>query len=368
MRTTTQNTPRVIAFFLGTHEDWGGASRALLNFIRSVDRHRFTPLVIVTREGQLTHDLSHEGIKWALWQGHERSKNLLAYARHILEAYNTFRSWKIDLAHVNHGALGWKPAELLALKLARIPIITHVHITLNNPSSYLKLSDTVIAVSDFIARESQLGNIPTIPIHNVSYLDRFARGKDLREELGYSRDETLIFYAGQMIREKGIDLLVDAFSRIPHPEARLVLAGPMRKTASAYSAREVQDLVSRDSRIRYIGFRTDAENVYATADIMVMPSRWDEPCAMVLFEAAAAGKPVIASRTGGTPEIVHDGETGYMFERDDAAELARLMTKLIEDPNLRVALGAASRRLAEMEFSNGPVRKLEQLYERILAN
>ena len=121
-----------IAFFLGTFEDWGGASRALLNFVRGIDRNRFRPLVVLTREGTLSKKLTTEGIDWIIWEKHDRSKNLFSYAFHILCAYRMLKAQGIDLVHLNFGAIGWKPAEILAARLAGIPLINHLHITTQN--------------------------------------------------------------------------------------------------------------------------------------------------------------------------------------------------------------------------------------------
>jgi glycosyltransferase involved in cell wall biosynthesis len=78
-----------------------------------------------------------------------------------------------------------------------------------------------------------------------------------------------------------------------------------------------------------LGFRDDAEILYCTADIMVMPSQWEKPCAMILFEAATAGKPLVATSTGGTPEILRHGETGYPVDRSDLPGLATYILKLV---------------------------------------
>ena len=124
----------------------------------------------------------------------------------------------------------------------------------------------------------------------------------------------------------------------------------------------MRGLVARDPRIRYLGFREDIENLYATADIIVMPSQWDEPCAMVLFEAAAAGKPVVATATGGTAEVLRQGETGFLVEREDVAGMTECVTRLIQDRELRARVGEAAWHLARRSLAVEPVRQLEMLY------
>lgn len=357
---------KTIAFFLGTYEDWGGASRALLNFVRGIDRNRYRPLVILTRAGNLSAQLSEEGIDWYIWEKHDRSANLASYVFHIFRAYQMLKRQKIDLIHLNFGAIGWKPAEILAARLAGIPLINHLHITAQNPSSYLRYSSAVVAVSNYVASHTNTFGVPTHAIHNISYLARFSHGQDIRDQLDYTDKEVLVVYMGQMIRAKGIEMLIEAFKQVPNQEARLLLAGGIRQTEGAYLESEIQELVSQDPRIRYLGFRTDAENLYRTADIMTMPSQWEEPCAMILFESAAAGKPLIATATGGTPEILRHGETGFLIDRNDVQGLTRYMSQLVDNPALRQKLGEQAALAAQQEYAEGPIKKMEKLYDSLL--
>src|SRR5262249_17778614 len=155
------------------------------------------------------------------------------------------------------------------------------------------------------------------------------------EELGFANGDVVIAFLGQMIRVKGLEMFIEVATRITDPRAKFIVAGPLRKTEGAYTEAEVLELVARDPRVRYLGYRADVENLYATADIIVMPSQWDEPCAMVLFEAAAAGRPVVATITGGTPEILRDGETGFLVQRTDVEAMTQQVARLIADGALR---------------------------------
>jgi glycosyltransferase involved in cell wall biosynthesis len=93
-----------------------------------------------------------------------------------------------------------------------------------------------------------------------------------------------------------------------------------------------------------------------------MPSQWDEPCAMVLFEAAAAGKPVVATATGGTAEVLRHGETGFLVERHDVTAMTECVARLIQDSELRNRLGEAASQLAGRSLAVDPVRQIEDLY------
>src|SRR6266481_5499835 len=106
-----------IGFLIGTHEDWGGASRALLNFARMIDRHRFRPVVVVTRRGSLADRLEEEGLECVVWEVHDRGRNLLRYVADVGRAAKVFHGRGLQVLHSNYGSIGWKPAEILAARL-----------------------------------------------------------------------------------------------------------------------------------------------------------------------------------------------------------------------------------------------------------
>jgi glycosyltransferase involved in cell wall biosynthesis len=94
--------------------------------------------------------------------------------------------------------------------------------------------------------------------------------------------------------------------------------------------------------------RAELPNEIRKAQIHVMPSRWDEPCALATMEGMACGLATIASATGGTPEIV--GHAGLLFQRDSVRELAGHLMRLLDQPGERRTLGEAARRRAQ-EFT-----------------
>ena len=109
----------------------------------------------------------------------------------------------------------------------------------------------------------------------------------------------------------------------------------------------------------------EAVALYEKADICVVPSVWEEPFGIVALEAMAAARPVCASRVGGLQEIVLDGETGCLFERGDAADLARILTRLLDDHALRAQMGKAGRRRVAETYDWDVI--MERNYEPLLA-
>jgi glycosyltransferase involved in cell wall biosynthesis len=99
------------------------------------------------------------------------------------------------------------------------------------------------------------------------------------------------------------------------------------------------------------------------SSIHVVPSRWDEPFGLTTLEGMAAGNAVVATRTGGTPEVVGDG--GQLFERDDAAGLAALLGELVGDANARAEWGRRARVRAESLTWERTYRTLRELGQRM---
>ena len=116
------------------------------------------------------------------------------------------------------------------------------------------------------------------------------------------------------------------------------------------------------------GYRTDIPAIFSATDILVLPSMQPEPFGLVLLEAMAAGKPVIATNLGGPREIVHNGETGFLVNYTGATEMADRVLQLLQDEALRHRMGEAGRARVKSEFSQQRyVEAYQRVYEEILA-
>jgi glycosyltransferase involved in cell wall biosynthesis len=95
---------------------------------------------------------------------------------------------------------------------------------------------------------------------------------------------------------------------------------------------------------------TVAEGLYTAADVVCQVSRWEEAFGWVIAEAMAAGRPLVATRVGGIPELVTDGVSGFLAPTRAPQEIAQRVIQLLEDPALRARMGAAGRQAAEEKF------------------
>jgi glycosyltransferase involved in cell wall biosynthesis len=163
----------------------------------------------------------------------------------------------------------------------------------------------------------------------------------LRARLGIGPGP-LVLYAGKLSRGKGTPVLAAALPEIRRavPGVRFAFAGKGETAPPA--APDVHVLGSLP--------QPDLFALYTAADVVVVPSVWPEPLSRVLLEAMQLGRPVVATRVGGTPEAVDDGVTGLLVERGDAAGLARAIAELCLDPERRLKMGAAARERAREVF------------------
>ncbi len=117
-----------------------------------------------------------------------------------------------------------------------------------------------------------------------------------------------------------------------------------------------------ESRVAFIGARTDVWPVYGALDVLAVPSRW-EGFGIVLLEAMACGIPVVATRVGGIPEVVVDGETGKLVPPGDPAALAKEILALVADPARAAELGRKGQERVRTHFNiDDTVRRLEKIY------
>ncbi len=357
----------VIAYMATSAGDWGGASRCLFVLLKGLDRSRFEPLVLFPEEGPILETLDRMGIRYLIWPPHDY-KNPLAYLRDIYHAARLFKREGVDLLHINYGGF-WRMAEVEGARLLGLPVLTHLHLVSEHPGPSFRRCTLAVANSRFTAETSELGGVPFEVMHNIVDLDRYDAATDIRAELGFLRDEIVICFAGQVRWNKGVDLLIKAASSIPEPRARFIIVGECRdknRFPDAYTPDTLAANIAHDSRIRYIGYRSDIQNIYHSSDIIVMPSRWDEPFGLINIEAGASRRPIVAAKVGGIPEIVVHGETGFLFERGDAAGFSDYLRQLVDNEALRKKMGELGRLHVERNFTSAPVRFLESIYDREL--
>ena len=190
-----------------------------------------------------------------------------------------------------------------------------------------------------------------------------ARREETRAALSVAPEDFLVGAVGRLEPIKGFAYFIEAAHRIAAevPEARFVLVG--QGALEAELRRAARPLAGR---FFFTGPREDVPDLMAAMDVLAVPSI-NEGMGRVLLEAGAAGIPVVASRVGGIPDIVDDGETGLLVRPRDAAALANAVIELRAAPERRHLMGATARAKVVPHFSlESMVEQIENLYEEVL--
>ncbi len=288
-----------------------------------------------------------------------------------------------DVIHI-HNFSQFVP--LFRRKFPRAKIVLHMHCEWLNQLSpallerRLAQTDLILGCSDFITGAAQT-SFPQFSARCATVFN----GVELNPLAADTpSDPREILYVGRISPEKGIHVLLAAFERVAAelPDAKLTLAGApgsapyeflvalsddphVRALARFYGGNwlksdlggymatlRAQITPSLAARISFLGFvpHTDLPALYRRAAVLVNPSL-SEAFGMSLIESLAVGTSVVASRVGGMPNIISDGETGVLVSPDDPASLASGIIRLLKDDVLRAEMGARGRALVAERFS-----------------
>ena len=173
------------------------------------------------------------------------------------------------------------------------------------------------------------------------------------------------FYLGRLSKEKGILNLIEAIGDIPNAKLLIAGDGPERERIEAYISEH-----KLDGRITLLGYQNqDSIHKYITnSRFVVIPSICNENCPYSVLEAMEIGKPIVASRIGGIPELIADGENGYLYKADDINELKKKLTLLLDDDEKVNGFAQKSRELYESYYSpDSYYNELIKIYNKVMS-
>jgi len=274
----------------------------------------------------------------------------------------------VDLIHVTE-----RPRQtlfgLLVARLAGCACLIHAHTSIypQEVTRFVKWrlnqADAVVGVSNFTAGSyPRLAGVPedrVSVVHNAVDAQAFkpdtaAAGRlAVRQRLGLPLDAPVIACIARMTRWKAQHTVIDAFARVRHrfPTARLVLPGVSGDSAPDGQG-DYRDYLERRARelgvaeaVSLPGFlpQTDMPQFYGAIDVLAHASI-EEPFGLVLVEAMASEKPVVAINGGGVPEIIHDGQDGLLVPAETPVAMAEAIERVLVDPAFAERLGRAGRK------------------------
>lgn len=286
------------------------------------------------------------------------------------------RARRPDLVHL-HSRIGADVMGGIAARLSEVRVV-HTRRVDNPEPRWLvavkyRLYDRVIAISAGIGAVLRAEGLPESRLRIVrSAVDQAGYARPcapgtLATRLGLSDDGLVIGVIAQLIQRKGHADLLDVLPVLleRHPGLRVIFfgQGPLAGHLSERIAR-----AGLSERVHLAGFRADLEVLLPCLDLVVHPARM-EGLGVSLLQAASAGVPIVATRVGGIPEAVRDGENGLLVPPGDPSALGAAIDRLLGDLALRRALGAGGQALMRREFSiDGMVEGNLAVYRELVSD
>jgi glycosyltransferase involved in cell wall biosynthesis len=184
-------------------------------------------------------------------------------------------------------------------------------------------------------------------------------------------DQLLIIHASRMLWSKGVGDFVAAARRLHDrlPQARFALVGGVDDANPDFVPRETLESWSDEKCVEWWGHRSDMVDVLSQASIVVLPTYYREGVPKILIEAASMSRPIVTTNTPGCRDIVNDGVNGFLVAPRDVDALAHAIEELANDRGLRIAMGAAGRKLVSEKFELGIVLgRTTAIYDRLAAD
>jgi glycosyltransferase involved in cell wall biosynthesis len=364
------DSPRRIAFCI-TELDPGGAERALVQIVTRLDRRHGTPRVYcLAGRGELADVLEAAGIEVECLNA--RSKWDVGVVGRLAASLREFRPDLLQTFLFHANMVG-----RLAARRAGVPVVVSgVRVSEHDARWRMRLDRWTnrlvthnVCVSTAIAdayRELGIPQEKLSVIPNGVDVAAFesAAAADL-SEFGIPAGSRTLLAIGRLHPQKGFDLLINAAGPIleAHPDVHLLIVGEGPQRA----ALEQRIAASQHAvRIHLPGRQVDTAGLLRAGTLFVLSSRW-EGMPNVLLEALAAGVPVVATDVEGVRDVVEDGVSGVIVQRESVAELSTAIGRVLADPDLAARLATAGQQRVRSDFTwQRFAEQYTQLWSRLL--
>jgi sugar transferase (PEP-CTERM/EpsH1 system associated) len=342
----------------------GGTEHGVLKIVNGLDSRFFEHRICVAR-GYIPEVADAHGLRGRIFVAGNAEPGfqwLVFRLRRIMRAYRP---------HIVHSR-NWGAIEAIAAaRLARVPVVVHsehgyeLDMLEGLPwrrrllrRGLYSLADAVFTVTrelrDYHASQASVQSERLRVIYNGVDTRRFspdpAARQEARRKFGLPPESFLIGTVGRLVPIKDHAALLRAAEILGTKgvDVRVVIAGTGPEETRLRQLADTTPTLA--GRVHFLGACENVEEVLRSLDVFVLPSV-SEGMSNTLLEAMASGLPVVATRVGGNPEIVEDGVSGLLCPAGDATELARLIDRLVNRPELRHSLGVAARQSVTSKFS-----------------
>ncbi len=332
----------------------------------------FLPFFAAREEGPMIGRAGKAGIKSFI----VKKRGFLG-SRYISSFAKIIRSEKFDIVHLNTLTPFCKYAGIAGFIL-KVPVVWVVR---ENPlisrsrrlAFWLKLLSSKIIFVDRDTKEKLLHGEKSSKVHvipngvDAGYFMP-SQSDFLFQRFDIAPDTKLVGYIGLITRRKGLEYLIRSLHGIrkKYHKVKLIIIGWHTPNDRDYFA-AIKALItelSLEEDVYFTGELSDVRDALNSLDVVVLPSL-EERCSRTLLESMSCAKAVVATRVGGTPEIVKDGITGILVDPENAEQIEQAVLKLLKDDRLRESLGGNGRMHIEKDF--GIAKNIEAMRELYLS-
>lgn len=367
---------RILYIHRSSSPSYGGALTDLLNIVSHLDSTRYAATVLLSRGTEHLPMFSALGVDVirlplpAVRKG--KSIPLLPWA--VLRLLRLLRDSGIALVHVNDADDAAIAA--VACRLAGVPCVVHARSQMA-PGKFRKLrlqwADLLLTVSEGVKRQAIAGGMPKEKVVTLysgidsQKVQAASDGQRIRQAYGITAGSLVIGSVANIAPKKGYDVLIRAIAKARqeiNDLACLIVGADERGLQKGLE--RLGESLGLDGRLCFAGFQQDVFPYLDAMDLFVLASV-DEGFGIVLLEAMACAKPVVATRVDGPPEIMEDGRTGLLVPPRDHDAMAKALVELLKDPERRARMGKQGRERVETLFGlDSQMRTLIGLYDQQL--
>ncbi|MFH0779963.1 MAG: glycosyltransferase [Parcubacteria group bacterium] len=342
----------------------GGAEKLLLDFCRKINKDEFdVSVVVLQNDNPLASQFEEAGVKLKFF--HKRSKRDFKVVNQLAEYLQTE---KPDIVHTHLFTADFFGGKA-ALK-AKVPVIISTrHQILSEGFPRKQLSrrmrrkfTKVVAISEAVRsaliKEEKLPFEKVELIYNGIDVNRFY----IESPKLFKTDGLKICSVGRLSKEKGHKHLIRACCFLKNKDWHLTIVGdgPLRAELASMAR-----LLGVEDKVKFAGLVEDVRPYYEDCDIFVLPST-SEGLSLVILEAAAAGRVVVATNVGGVGEIIKDNENGFLFKPKNIEQLVRQINWIDENREEAKKMAERLQKEAAERFDvNAIIKKYEELYKKL---
>jgi glycosyltransferase involved in cell wall biosynthesis len=222
--------------------------------------------------------------------------------------------------------------------------------------------DHVVSVSNAVAERNGVPDSPVPSTVIPNFVPDHLTGPPADDRAHVDADlpdGDFLFFAGDLIRDKGVPTLVEAYAALGADRPPLLMVGRRSPDVPAHLPAGV--------RLSQQWSHPEVMAAFRRCAVAVLPSTWPDPCPTTVLEAMASGRPVVTTSTGGMVDMVEDGVSGVLVPPADSAALAAALRRLLADPQLRHRLGAAGRERVRQFTASSVAARVENVYLEVSA-